>query len=106
MGKKTFLPVHAEFYDPETEVYSIELSDYLIYVKKGDSFDPMTYFVSSDAGMSPEIESNVDMETARNGGLVSCGVTWGFRGRKELQEAGAVHLTETAGELLSLVLGQ
>lgn len=64
MGKKTCLPVHAEFYDPETEVYSIELSDYLIYVKKGDSFDPMTYFVSSDAGMSPEIESNVDMETA------------------------------------------
>ena len=51
-------------------------------------------------------DSNVDVATARNGGLVSCGVTWGFRGRQELQEAGAVHLTETAGELLSLVLGQ
>ena len=49
-------------------------------------------------------DSNVDMETARNGKLVSCGVTWGFRGRKELQEAGAVHLADTAEELLSLIL--
>ncbi len=51
-------------------------------------------------------DSNVDMETARNGGLVSCGVTWGFRGRRELQEAGAVHLADTAEELLSLAVGQ
>ena len=49
-------------------------------------------------------DSNVDMETARNGGLVSCGVTWGFRGQKELQEAGAVHLADTAEELLALIL--
>lgn len=49
-------------------------------------------------------DSNVDMETARNGGLVSCGVTWGFRGRQELQEAGAVHLAETAEALLALIL--
>ena len=51
-------------------------------------------------------DSNVDMETARSGGLVSCGVTWGFRGRRELQEAGAVHLADTAEELLSLAVGQ
>ena len=49
-------------------------------------------------------DSNVDMETARNGNLVSCGVTWGFRGRQELQEAGAVHLADTAEELLALIL--
>ena len=49
-------------------------------------------------------DSNVDMETARNGHLVSCGVTWGFRGQKELQEAGAVHLADTAEELLALIL--
>ena len=50
-------------------------------------------------------DSNVDMETARNGGLVSCGVTWGFRGRQELQEAGAIHLADTAEALLALILG-
>ena len=49
-------------------------------------------------------DSNVDMETARNGGLVSCGVTWGFRSRQELQEAGAVHLSESAEELRTLIL--
>lgn len=51
-------------------------------------------------------DSNVDMETARNGGLVSCGVAWGFRGRQELQEAGAVHLADTAEQLLALILGK
>ena len=49
-------------------------------------------------------DSNVDMETARNGNLVSCGVTWGFRGRQELEEAGAVHLADTAEELQALIL--
>ena len=49
-------------------------------------------------------DSNVDMETAKNGALVSCGVTWGFRGRRELEEAGAVHLADTAEELLALIL--
>ena len=49
-------------------------------------------------------DSNVDMETAKNGNLVSCGVTWGFRGRQELEEAGAVHLADTAEELQALIL--
>ena len=49
-------------------------------------------------------DSNVDMETAKNGNLVSCGVTWGFRGRRELEEAGAVHLADTAEELQALIL--
>ena len=49
-------------------------------------------------------DSNVDMETAKNGDLVSCGVTWGFRGRQELEEAGAVHLADTAEELQALIL--
>ena len=49
-------------------------------------------------------DSNVDMETAKNGNLVSCGVTWGFRGRQELEEAGAVYLADTAEELQALIL--
>ena len=51
-------------------------------------------------------DSNVDMETARNAGLVSCGVIWGFRGREELQTAGAVHLADTAEQLKALILGE
>ena len=49
-------------------------------------------------------DSNVDIQTARNGGLTSCGVLWGFRDREELTQAGADVLAETPEELLKLIL--
>lgn len=61
-GRTTKLPVKVEFYDPEKEPYTITLTDYLVYVEKGGYFDPMAYYESSDAGMSPEIESDVDTD--------------------------------------------
>lgn len=51
-------------------------------------------------------DSNVDIRTAKNGGLTSCGVLWGFRSRAELEEEGAVHLAATPEELGDLILGQ
>ncbi|MGI5894693.1 MAG: HAD family hydrolase [Candidatus Merdivicinus sp.] len=47
-------------------------------------------------------DSNVDILTAQNAGLKSVGVTWGFRGRTELEEAGADFLIDTAEELRNL----
>ncbi|MEG1988949.1 MAG: HAD family hydrolase, partial [Oscillibacter sp.] len=41
-------------------------------------------------------DSGVDIRTARNARLASCGVTWGFRSREQLLEAGAEHLADTA----------
>lgn len=49
-------------------------------------------------------DSNVDMITARNAGLESCGVLWGFRGEEELRAAGAEHLVKDAEELERLIL--
>ena len=49
-------------------------------------------------------DSNVDIRTAKNGGLTGCGVLWGFRGREELLEEGADYLAETADELAELIL--
>lgn len=49
-------------------------------------------------------DSNVDIRTAKNGGLTGCGVLWGFRGRGELLTEGADHLVETADELAELIL--
>ena len=44
-------------------------------------------------------DSNVDVYTGHNGGLTVCGVTWGFRGRQELESAGADCLADTPAEL-------
>ena len=50
-------------------------------------------------------DSNVDIKTAKNGGLTSCGVLWGFRTRAELEEEGASIIVETPQELVQAVLG-
>ena len=50
-------------------------------------------------------DSNVDIQTAKNGGLKSCGVLWGFRSRQELEAEGADFLASTPRELEELVLG-
>ena len=47
-------------------------------------------------------DSSVDVATARNGGMVPVAVTWGFRDRSELVEAGAERIVDRAAELLSL----
>ena len=49
-------------------------------------------------------DSNVDMETAVNVGVDSCGVLWGFRTKKELLDSGAVHIAERPEELLEIIL--
>ena len=50
-------------------------------------------------------DSSVDIRTAKNGGLDSCGVLWGFRSRQELEAEGADYLAETPQELWRLVMG-
>ncbi len=50
-------------------------------------------------------DSDVDVLTAHNAGLPCCGAVWGFRGRKELQRAGAEYLPETPSELLAILQG-
>lgn len=48
-------------------------------------------------------DSGIDMLTASAAGVRSAGVTWGFRSREELVEAGACHLVDRAAELLDLL---
>lgn len=45
-------------------------------------------------------DSGVDMQTAKNAGIESIGVTWGFRPAEELKANGANHLVNSPKEIL------
>ncbi|MGA2914890.1 MAG: HAD family hydrolase [Sedimentisphaerales bacterium] len=45
-------------------------------------------------------DSDVDMQTAKACQIFALGVSWGFRGRKELTEAGADVIIDEPGELI------
>ena len=49
-------------------------------------------------------DSDVDVLTARNAGLTCIAVTWGFRDRGCLAEAGATVFADTTAELQNLIL--
>lgn len=49
-------------------------------------------------------DSNVDMKTAQNANLKSIGVSWGFRGRKELEEAGADFVVDNVSEIEEIII--
>ena len=51
-------------------------------------------------------DSNVDIQTAKNGGVAGCGVLWGFRTREELVGEGAQFIAPTPEELLNLILAE
>ena len=48
-------------------------------------------------------DSAVDIQTARNAGIKSVGVSWGFRSREELVENGADYIADNATELLEIL---
>lgn len=48
-------------------------------------------------------DSDVDVFTAKNAGVDMAGVEWGFRGRKELLEAGADFTASSAEQLLKYI---
>lgn len=50
-------------------------------------------------------DSDVDVQTAHNAGLPCAGVTWGFRDRSVLEEAGADFIADTPEQLLKIVMG-
>ena len=45
-------------------------------------------------------DSDVDCFTAQNAGVKCCGVSWGFRGREELENAGADEVIDAPLQLI------
>ncbi len=48
-------------------------------------------------------DSDVDMVTAKNAGMYGVGVSWGFRERSELSDAGAREIADNAAELAKIL---
>ena len=48
-------------------------------------------------------DSGVDMQTAINAGVTSCGVTWGFRPRTELEEFNPDYIVTGAKEIIDII---
>lgn len=48
-------------------------------------------------------DSDVDMQTAKNAGMIAVGVAWGFRSVTELKEAGADLILDHPSDLLKVV---
>ena len=51
-------------------------------------------------------DSDVDILTGHNAHLPAMGALWGFRGRAELEAAGAVYVVDTQDALAELLLGE
>lgn len=49
-------------------------------------------------------DSNVDIETGYNAEMETIGVSWGFRGREELEKAGADHVVDEPCEIKEIIL--
>lgn len=48
-------------------------------------------------------DSAVDIKTAQNAGIHSIGVSWGFRSREELEQAGAEQIADTVEQLKDML---
>lgn len=49
-------------------------------------------------------DSNVDIQTAKNAGIISIGCPWGFRTREELEKEGADFIAGTPAVLADIIL--
>ncbi len=84
--------------------------DYTLGSKAGESIKPqadatLNVVAKMNVGVDECIfvgDSAVDVQTAQNCGIKFVGVSWGLRGRKELQTAGAEIIIDQPEELLEL----
>jgi len=86
------------------DLFEIVVGDGM-YVHKPDPEGPLKIaeqFGEDPAGILFIGDSDVDMKTAKNAGMIAVGVTWGYRDEETLRRTGADHIVHTPAELLAL----
>lgn len=97
----------------ETILKGLGLTDSFLGIYGGDTNFPkkpdpaLVHHLLQSTGAKPESavivgDSRVDVQTGKNVGILTCGVTWGFRPREELVESRPDYLIDQPGELLGL----
>ena len=78
------------------------------FPKKPDPYS-LNYLIDSFKADNKDVlyvgDSNVDMETAKNAKVDSCGVLWGFRTKDELSDSGALYTASSSDELNKIIFG-
>lgn len=85
--------------------------DCVLGAKNGNPRKPDPWgalFIAEKSGYKPEEfiylgDTKTDILTAKKAGMISAGAIWGFRGKKELKEAGADYLVETPSNFSELI---
>ena len=79
---------------------SVSLEDEMRQGTAGSGREHLAY-----PGIAYVGDSNVDIETAKNAGMIAVGVAWGFRGKQELIDAGADFIADDPQKLEEFLLG-
>ena len=69
-------------------------------------YDILKYFNSGKENAFFIGDSSVDVQTAKNSGLKSIGVTWGYRSEESLIEAGADFIVHSPKEIPDIILNR
>lgn len=74
--------------------------------KKPDSavIDEILYGLPEENTVYMIGDSNVDIQTAKKCGIISIGCIWGFRGRQELESAGADFIADSPADITKIIL--
>lgn len=102
---------HANTLKVVEEVYGANYFDYVLGQKETHQRKPSpegVYIILKEFNIKPEEclyigDTGTDMETGKNAGVDTVGVTWGFRTRDELISADAKYVIDEPKEILRLI---
>jgi phosphoglycolate phosphatase len=99
-----FTEITVKYYFPEMS-FDVVLGAIEENPKKPDPWGAL--YISKRISVSPEKilylgDTKTDIITAKKAGMISAGAAWGFRGRKELEKAGADYIIDFPFQFLQL----